>query len=102
MSAESKQKSSCFQTVLVISWLLQSPFSLALIRSKTASQILTKNVLQEVAQRNIAKYENNTRLPMQGIAEDLNKEYPGHVALKEEWVFSNAGGAMDTALFTLL
>lgn len=95
MSVESKKKSSCFQTILVIFVALVAIF-IGFDQVKDRFYIFDQNVLQEVAQRNIAKYENNTRLLMQGIAEDLNKEYPGHVALKEEWVFNNAGGAMGS------
>lgn len=95
MSVESKQKSSCFQTLLVVLVALIAIF-IGFDHIKERFYIFDQNVLQEVAQRNMAKYENNTRLMMQGIAQDLNKEYPGHVALKEEWVFNNAGGAMGS------
>lgn len=95
MTAQSKKRCSCYQTILVILVALVAIF-IGLDQIKERFYIFDQNVLQEVAQRNIAKYENNTRLLMQGIAEDLNKEYPGHVALKEEWVFNNAGGAMGS------
>ncbi|KAG2174121.1 hypothetical protein INT43_004141 [Umbelopsis isabellina] len=95
MSVESKQKSSRFQTLLVVLVALIAIF-IGFDHIKERFYIFDQNVLQEVAQRNMAKYENNTRLMMQGIAQDLNKEYPGHVALKEEWVFNNAGGAMGS------
>ncbi|ORX42731.1 ERG2 and sigma1 receptor-like protein [Hesseltinella vesiculosa] len=52
--------------------------------------------LQQVAQKNIGLYKNDTRLMINKIAEDLNEIYPGHIQLKEEWVFNNAGGAMGS------
>lgn len=60
--------------------------------------IFDQHVLQQVAQRNIAKYEgtNDTRAMIANIASDLEKEYPGHISIKEEWVFNNAGGAMGS------
>jgi C-8 sterol isomerase len=94
MSIEQK-KSSCRQVLIIIFVALLAIF-IGLDQIKERFYIFDQNVLQQVAQRNIAKYENNTRLMMQGIADDLNKEYPGHVALKEEWVFNNAGGAMGS------
>ncbi|KAI7867435.1 ERG2/sigma1 receptor-like protein [Spinellus fusiger] len=58
--------------------------------------IFDQNVLHTVAKRNIELYSNDTRLMLNNIAKDLDKEYPGHVQLKEEWVFNNAGGAMGS------
>lgn len=58
--------------------------------------IFDPHVLQEVAQHNIAKYGNDTHAMITHIAEDLESKYPGHVNLKEEWVFNNAGGAMGS------
>ncbi|CAO3652019.1 unnamed protein product [Cunninghamella echinulata] len=52
--------------------------------------------LQEIAQKNIALYGNDTHKMITNIAEDLNEKHPGHVQLKEEWVFNNAGGAMGS------
>jgi C-8 sterol isomerase len=95
MTVETKKKSSCRQTLIIILVALLAIF-IGLDQVKERFYIFDQNVLQQVAQCNIAKYENNTRLMMQGIAEDLNKEYPGHVNLKEEWVFNNAGGAMGS------
>ncbi|KAI9020048.1 ERG2/sigma1 receptor-like protein [Phycomyces nitens] len=58
--------------------------------------IFDQNKLHEVANRNIALYSNDTRLMMNNIAKDLEESYPGHIQLKEEWVFNNAGGAMGS------
>ncbi|KAI8993131.1 ERG2/sigma1 receptor-like protein [Pilobolus umbonatus] len=60
--------------------------------------IFDQNILQSVAQENIAKYSEsgNTRAMLENIAADLQKEYPGHITTKEEWVFNNAGGAMGS------
>ncbi|CAO3651342.1 unnamed protein product [Cunninghamella blakesleeana] len=52
--------------------------------------------LQRIAQKNIELYKNDTRLMINKIAEDLNEKYPGHIELKEDWVFNNAGGAMGS------
>ncbi|KAI8146721.1 ERG2/sigma1 receptor-like protein [Fennellomyces sp. T-0311] len=58
--------------------------------------IFDQEVLKRVAQENIAKHPGDTRELMANIAADLEKEYPGHIELKEEWVFNNAGGAMGS------
>jgi C-8 sterol isomerase len=81
--------------LLFILTLLGSIF-IGLDQIKERWFIFDQNVLQTVAQRNIEKYSNDTRAMIQNIAIDLEKEYPGHVAIKEEWVFNNAGGAMGS------
>ncbi|KAJ8660932.1 hypothetical protein O0I10_003154 [Lichtheimia ornata] len=55
-----------------------------------------ENLLQQVALRNMEQYGNDTHAMITNIAADLDKEYPGHIRLKEEWVFNNAGGAMGS------
>lgn len=57
---------------------------------------MDQDVLQKVAQKNIALYSHDTHLMMTKLAEDLAQEYPGHIRLTEEWVFNNAGGAMGS------
>ncbi|KAI9313743.1 ERG2/sigma1 receptor-like protein [Dichotomocladium elegans] len=58
--------------------------------------LFDQNVLQAVAKRNIEKYSNDSHALITNIAADLEREYPGHIQLKEEWVFNNAGGAMGS------
>lgn len=58
--------------------------------------IFDQNMLQQVALRNMELYGNDTHAMITNIAADLDKEYPGHIRLKEEWVFNNAGGAMGS------
>lgn len=58
--------------------------------------IFDQNMLQQVALRNMEQYGNDTHAMITNIAADLDKEYPGHIRLKEEWVFNNAGGAMGS------
>ena len=58
--------------------------------------IFDQEVLKRVAQDNLAKHAGDTNLLMANIAADLEKEYPGHVRLEEQWVFNNAGGAMGS------
>ncbi|KAI9485453.1 MAG: ERG2/sigma1 receptor-like protein [Benjaminiella poitrasii] len=58
--------------------------------------IFDQHKLQEIAQRNIAKYPNDTHEMITHIADELAKEYPGHILTEEDWVFNNAGGAMGT------
>lgn len=88
-------KGSCLVKLMFILTLLVSVF-MGLDQIKERFFIFDQNVLQSVAQKNIAKYGNDTHLMLENIALDLEKEYPGHVALKEEWVFNNAGGAMGS------
>eukprot|EP01114_Cavostelium_apophysatum_P015124 TRINITY_DN405_c0_g1_i1.p1 TRINITY_DN405_c0_g1~~TRINITY_DN405_c0_g1_i1.p1 ORF type:complete len:214 (+),score=36.33 TRINITY_DN405_c0_g1_i1:82-723(+) len=49
--------------------------------------------LHAIAKRNIDK-KLPTRQLVRAIAEDLNKEYPGHINMEEHWMFNNAAGAM--------
>lgn len=58
--------------------------------------IFDQHKLQQVARRNIEQYGNDTHAMITNIAADLDKEYPGHIQLKEEWVFNVAGGAMGS------
>ncbi|RUS22367.1 hypothetical protein BC937DRAFT_89534 [Endogone sp. FLAS-F59071] len=52
-------------------------------------------ILQQLAQENIAAYDgNNTQALITNLVADLDARYPGHINLKQEWVFNNAGGAM--------
>ena len=95
---ESKGSSCCSSKWLKIFFvvsLLLSVF-IGLDQIKERFYIFDQAVLEKVAQENIAKYPNDTRALMHGIASDLDREYPGHVELKEEWVFNNAGGAMGS------
>jgi C-8 sterol isomerase len=82
---------------LFILTLLGSVF-IGLDQIKERWFIFDQNVLQQVAQRNIAKYSgsNDTHAMIANIAADLEKEYPGHISIEEEWVFNNAGGAMGS------
>lgn len=87
---------TCWKTLFVVFTLLAAVF-FQLDQIKERFYIFDQNVLQKVAQENIAKYGGkDTRALINGIAADLEKEYPGHIALKEEWVFNNAGGAMGS------
>ncbi|KAI8096291.1 ERG2/sigma1 receptor-like protein [Halteromyces radiatus] len=89
---------------LTTNWLLKFFFYatlavavfLGLDQVKDKCYLFDQNVLQQVAQKNIALYSNDTRLMMHKIAADLDQAYPGHIQLKEEWVFNNAGGAMGS------
>jgi C-8 sterol isomerase len=56
--------------------------------------IFDQNVLQGIAQKNIQLYSNDTHALVRSVVQDLEKEYPGHINVKEEWVFNTAGGAM--------
>lgn len=69
---------------------------LGLDQIKDRFYIFDQNVLQQVAQKNIALYSHDSHLMMTKLAEDLAQEYPGHIRLTEEWVFNNAGGAMGS------
>ncbi|KAI8337302.1 ERG2/sigma1 receptor-like protein [Chlamydoabsidia padenii] len=69
---------------------------LGLDQVKERFYLFDQNVLQQVAQKNIGLYNHDTRLMMNKIAQDLDEVYPGHIQLKEEWVFNNAGGAMGS------
>lgn len=52
-------------------------------------------ILQQLAQENIAAYDgNNTQALITNLVAALDAKYPGHMNLKQEWVFNNAGGAM--------
>ncbi|KAI9489427.1 ERG2/sigma1 receptor-like protein [Zychaea mexicana] len=78
----------------VLTLLLSALIGLDQVRERF--YIFDQKVLERVAQENIAKYPNDSRAMFHAIAADLDKEYPGHVELKEEWVFNNAGGAMGS------
>ncbi|KAI8066305.1 ERG2/sigma1 receptor-like protein [Gilbertella persicaria] len=91
---QSEQKTGCWTKCLFVLSLLLA-ICMGLDQVIHHCYIFDQHKLQEVAQRNIAKYgQNDTRAMIQNIALDLEKEYPGHVSLKEDWVFNNAGGAM--------
>ncbi|KAI7852190.1 ERG2/sigma1 receptor-like protein [Circinella umbellata] len=99
MAAKESKGSSCcaskwLKVFFVISLLLSVFIGLDQIKERF--YIFDQDVLEKIAQENIAKYPNDTRALMHGIATDLDREYPGHVELKEEWVFNNAGGAMGS------
>lgn len=89
------KKSSCLMKLLFVGTLLVSLF-LGLDQYISRGFIFDQNVLQQVAQKNIELYSNDTHTMITNIAADLEKEYPGHITLKEEWVFNNAGGAMGS------
>ncbi|KAI8883281.1 ERG2 and sigma1 receptor-like protein [Backusella circina FSU 941] len=88
-------KSSCWMKLFFILSLVSAIF-VGLDQIKHRWYIFDQNLLQSVAQKNIELYSNDTHALITHIAEDLEKEYPGHITLKEEWVFNNAGGAMGT------
>ncbi|KAH6611155.1 hypothetical protein Trco_001175 [Trichoderma cornu-damae] len=50
--------------------------------------------LHDLAKRGVAEHGNDTRGIVKYIVNELNEKMPGYVNLDEEWVFSNAGGAM--------
>eukprot|EP01088_Endostelium_zonatum_P018020 TRINITY_DN560_c0_g1_i1.p1 TRINITY_DN560_c0_g1~~TRINITY_DN560_c0_g1_i1.p1 ORF type:complete len:215 (-),score=54.43 TRINITY_DN560_c0_g1_i1:50-694(-) len=62
--------------------------------------IFDPEVLNEIASRAIKNHENNTKLMIDSIVSDLSARYPGHINLKQNWLFNNAGGAMG-ALFII-
>ncbi|KAI7902950.1 ERG2/sigma1 receptor-like protein [Cokeromyces recurvatus] len=90
-----KKSKSCFMKLLFVLTLFIAIF-VGLDQIKHRWYIFDQYKLQEIAQRNIAKYSEDTHEMITHIAEDLEKEYPGHITLKEEWVFNNAGGAMGS------
>lgn len=98
-SAKSQEpkKVSCLTKFFFIFTLLAAIF-VGLDQIKHNWYIFDPNVLQQVAQANIEKYagKNDTRGMMANIASDLEEKYPGHIDLKERWVFNNAGGAMGS------
>merc|ERR1712000_233776 len=53
-------------------------------------------VLKNVASKAIEKHGGDVPKMVDFIKTELHKKYPGHVNLKEEWVFNNAGGAMGS------
>ncbi|KAF7726243.1 C-8 sterol isomerase [Apophysomyces ossiformis] len=87
--------SSCLMKILFVLTLLAAVF-VGFDRVMPNFYVFDQNVLHTVAKRNIEKYSHDSRLMMQNVAKDLAKEYPGHIELKEEWVFNNAGGAMGS------
>lgn len=89
------QCKSCWTKLLFVMTLFIAIF-IGLDQIKERWYIFDQNVLQQIAQKNIELYSNDTRAMVTNIALDLEKEYPGHVELKEEWVFNNAGGAMGS------
>lgn len=94
--ASAKQvKKSCWMKLLFVFTVL-SAILFGLDQVLDRFFIFDQNVLQQVAQRNIEKYQNDTNAMIENIALDLEKEYPGHISLKQEWVFNNAGGAMGS------
>ncbi|KAI8979528.1 ERG2/sigma1 receptor-like protein [Mycotypha africana] len=86
---------SCLVKILTIFTLLAAIF-VGLDRNRERFFIFDQNVLQEIAQKNIELYKNDTNLMIQNVAYDLEKKYPGHISVKQDWVFNNAGGAMGT------
>ncbi|KAI9252341.1 ERG2/sigma1 receptor-like protein [Phascolomyces articulosus] len=93
-----ESKGSCSSKLMKIFFvftLLLSIF-IGFDQIKERFYIFDQHVLERVAQENIAKYPHDTRALIHGIATDLDREYPGHIELKEEWVFNNAGGAMGS------
>lgn len=95
--AQETKKASCWTKVLFILTLLSALF-VGLDQIKHQWYIFDPVVLQQIAQANIEKYagKNDTKGMMENIALDLEAKYPGHINLKEEWVFNNAGGAMGS------
>ncbi|ORY96125.1 ERG2/sigma1 receptor-like protein [Syncephalastrum racemosum] len=96
--SKSKEGNSCAARLMtwlsILTVLVAAMVGLDQIKERW--YIFDPHVLQEVAQHNIATYSNDTHAMITHIAEDLEKKYPGHVNLKEEWVFNNAGGAMGS------
>jgi C-8 sterol isomerase len=88
-------KSSCWMKLLFILSLAGAIF-VGLDQIRDRFYIFDQNLLQSIAKKNIDLYSNDTHALITNLAEDLEKEYPGHITLKEEWVFNNAGGAMGT------
>ncbi|KAI8365395.1 ERG2/sigma1 receptor-like protein [Radiomyces spectabilis] len=97
MSTKKGGSCSCLMKFLFIATLAIAIF-LGFDQVIDRFYIFDQNVLHEVAKRNIEAYEgkNDTRGLINSIAQDLAKEYPGHVSIKEDWVFNNAGGAMGS------
>ena len=62
--------------------------------------IFEPKVLNDVASRAIAKHEGNTSLIIDTIVAELSLKYPGHINIRQNWIFNNAGGAMG-ALFII-
>lgn len=91
-------KGSVFWAKFLTFGILLVAIFMGLDQIKDRWYIFDQHKLQEVAQRNLAKYEgqDDARSLVRSIAADLEAEYPGHITLKEEWVFNTAGGAMGT------
>lgn len=97
MSVEkSSCKNSCSSKLLKVFFVLSllAAIFAGFDQVKDRFYIFDQHVLHDVAKRNIEKYSNDTHALITNIAQDLEKQYPGHIQLKEEWVFNNAGGAM--------
>lgn len=97
---DSSEKSSCCSTskllrLLFVFTLLAAVF-VGFDQVKERFYVFDQHVLHKVAQRNIEKYQNDSHAMITNIAADLEREYPGHIQIKEEWVFNNAGGAMGS------
>jgi len=51
-------------------------------------------VLHTIAKKAIGSGNKTMEAIIETIATDLSRAYPGHVNLRQEWLFNNAGGAM--------
>lgn len=93
-----KATSSCASRLLKFLFVfsLLAALFIGFDQIKERHYIFDQHVLHQVAKRNIEKYGNDSHALVTNIAKDLNEEYPGHIQLKEEWVFNNAGGAMGS------
>jgi C-8 sterol isomerase len=57
--------------------------------------IFEPSELHSAVQRSLAATPNDTRAVIDGIVSSLRETHPEHaISQTEEWVFSNAGGAM--------
>jgi C-8 sterol isomerase len=90
----SKENSGSFFIKLFCILTLLGAFFVKFDEIKDRFYIFDQNVLQGIAQKNIQLYSNDTHALVRSVVQDLEKEYPGHINVKEEWVFNTAGGAM--------
>jgi C-8 sterol isomerase len=98
LSSSPRAASSCsltrVLTILGVVVGLLSPIVYMLERNLESFYLFETDHLHGLAQRGIAAHGNDTRAVVRYITDELTQMHPAHINLDEEWIFSNAGGAM--------